>query len=172
MGHFRPISICNLLYKIISKLISIRLKPFIGDCVSFAQYAFVPGRNISDNVILLREVLHSFQLKGYNRKEFFLKADLSKAFDRMDWSYLQTVMTLYGFPVRLIGWIMECIESAEFSVILNGRGDGYFKPQCGLRQGYALSPYMFILGMDLLCRDLQFQVAKGRAVGVRLAPNA
>lgn len=172
MSQYRPISVCNLIYKLISKIISIRLKPFIGGCISTAQSAFVPGRTISDNVILLREVLHSFNMKGYKREEFCFKADLSKAFDRMDWQYLRMVMNLYGFPAKLIMWIMSCVESAEYSVILNGRGDGYFKPECGLRQGCALSPYLCILGMDLLSRHLQYLVNKAGLIGVKLAPRA
>lgn len=64
--HFRPISVCNVIYKLISKIISIRIRPFIGGCI-------VPGREISDNVILLREVLHSFKLKSYSHDEFCLK---------------------------------------------------------------------------------------------------
>lgn len=123
-------------------------------------------------MILLREVLHSFKLKSYNHDEFCLKVDLSKAIDRMDWDYLQQILPLYGFPQKLIQWIMSCVRSAEFSVVLNGVGDGYFKPQCGLRQGCTLSPYLFILGMDLLCRALEDLVDKRVLRGLRITPQA
>lgn len=172
VSHFRPISVCNVIYKVISKLICSRLKPFIGNCISQAQSAFVPGRDISDNVILLREVLHSFRSNNYHTKGFCLKVDLSKAFDRMDWDYLERIMPLYGFPSKLIMWIMGCVRSAEFSVVLNGVGDGFFKPKCGLRQGCALSPYLFILGMDLLCRSLENLALTGILRGLKLAPQA
>lgn len=168
VSQFRPISVCNVVYKVISKVLSTRLKPYIGLCISHAQSAFVPGRDISDNVILLQEVLHSFRSK-YG---FCLKVDLSKAFDRMDWDYLQTIMSYYGFPSRMIMWIMGCVRSAEFSVVLNGVGDGFFKPQCGLRQGCALSPYLFILGMDLLCRSMEHLASNGDLKGLRIAPQA
>lgn len=85
--EFRPISVCNVLYKLISKILTLRLKPYIGQCISRAQSAFLPGHEISENVILLREVLHSFGLSNYKNKEFCLKMDLSKAFDRMDWEF-------------------------------------------------------------------------------------
>lgn len=82
--HYRPVSICNVIYKTISKIIACRLKPFMGECVAKAQTAFVPRRDISDNVIILWEVLHSFGLKSYKNREFCLKLDLSKAFNHMD----------------------------------------------------------------------------------------
>lgn len=172
VGEYRPISICNLIYKLISKLISTRLKPFISGCISQAQTAFVPGREISENIVLLREVLHSFSLSDYGNSEFCLKLDLSKAFDRMDWHYLRSILPLYGFPSKLVNWIMACVSSAEFSIVVNGRGDGYFRPKSGLRQGCALSPYLFILGMDLLSRGLDFMTHNGYLTGVKLAPTA
>lgn len=172
VNEYRPISICNLIYKLISKLILTRLKPFISGCISQAQTAFVPGREISENIVLLREVLHSFSLSDYNNSEFCLKLDLSKAFDRMDWNYLRSILPLYGFPDKLVHWIMACVSSAEFSIVVNGRGDGYFRPNSGLRQGCALSPYLFILGMDLLSRGLNFMTDHGYLSGVKLAPTA
>ncbi|XP_078153121.1 uncharacterized protein LOC144548322 [Carex rostrata] len=172
VGHFHPISVCNVIYKLISKTIAARIKPYISSCISPAQSAFVPGRDISENVILLREVLHSFKLKNYVNKEFCLKVDLSKAFDRMDWNFLASILPFYGFPPRLVQWIMACVKSAQCSVIINGTGDGYLKPECGLRQGCALSPYLFILGMDILSRQLQYLTDCGVLKGVKLAPSA
>lgn len=121
---------------------------------------------------MLREELHSFQSTNYHTKGFCLKVDLSKAFDRMDWDYLEWIMPLYGFPSKLIMWIMGCIRSTEFSVVLNGDGDGFFKPKCGLRQGCSLSPYLFILGIDLLCRSLENLALTGILRGLKLAPQA
>lgn len=126
-------------HKVISKILAQRLRPFIPDLVSNAQAAFVPGREIANNIILLREVLHYFKQRSYNRKEFCLKVYLSKAFDRMDWGYMDDILTALGFPLQFKGWILACVKSAEFSVLVNGWGDGFLKPQCGLRQGCALS---------------------------------
>lgn len=170
--EYRPISVCNISYKIISKLIAARIRPLISLCVSKMQSAFIPGREISENVILLREVLHCFRMKNYKKAQFCLKVDLSKAFDRMQWSYLEEILPLYGFPAQVISWIMACVSSAEYTIILNGRGDGFFKPTCGLRQGCALSPYLFIIGMDLLSRKLQHQTDLGRLKGIRVSANA
>lgn len=172
VADYRPISVCNTIYKIISKLLAMRLQPIISHCIFKAQSAFIPGREIVENTILLREILHSFKSKNYKNPEFCLKVDLSKAFDRMDWVFLKYLLQLYGFPINFSNWVMACIESAEFSVVINGDGDGFFRPSSGLRQGCALSPYMFILGMDLLTRHLNFQLEEGELVGLRIARTA
>jgi hypothetical protein len=169
---FRPISVCNVIYKLISKILTLRLKPFIGSCISRAQSAFIPGREISENVILLREVLHSFGLPSYKNKEFCLKVDLSKPFDRMDWDFIRLLMPIYNFPLKFAKWVMGCIESAQFTIVLNGKGDGFLRPASGLRQGCSLSPYIFILGMDVLSRSLEYRVKTGALREVRLAPSA
>lgn len=81
-------------------------------------------------------------------------------------------MPMYNFPPGFTNWIMGCVCSAEYSIVLNGKGDGFLKPQSGLRQGCSLSPYMFILGMDLLSRSLALKVRLGILKGVSLAPSA
>lgn len=172
VGQFRPICVYNLVYKIISKILAKRMKPCIDPLISKSQSAFISRKEISNNIILFREILHSFKQKRYKRKEFCLKVDLSKAFDRMDWSYIISVLSLYSFPSRFTNWIMGCVVSTQFSLVFNGRGDAFFTPKCGLRQGYALSPYLFILNLDLLSRGFQYQVEKGLLQRVRIAPSA
>ncbi|XP_078175152.1 uncharacterized protein LOC144568653 [Carex rostrata] len=174
VADYRPISVCNVLYKVISKILTSRLKPYIAGCISASQSAFVPGREISENVILLREVLHSFKSPSYSSSDFSLKVDLSKAFDRMDWDYLEAILKLYGLPPRMSVWIMSYVRSSEFSIVLNGGGGGggSLKPTCGLRQGCSLSPYLFILGMDLLSRSLAHLVQGKWLHGVKLEPSS
>lgn len=75
--------ICNVLYKIISKILSTRLKPTIPTIIHNNQVAFTPGRHISDHVILMREIMHTFALPSFRKPAFCQKSDLSKAFDRM-----------------------------------------------------------------------------------------
>ncbi|KAJ4781259.1 RNA-directed DNA polymerase (reverse transcriptase)-related family protein [Rhynchospora pubera] len=166
---FRPISVCNVIYKTISKLLSKRLQPYIPSMVSPTQTAFTPGRQIGDNVIILREVLHSFSLKSYTSHSFCLKVDLSKAFDRMYWPYVFDVLKLYGLPLNYVSWVKACVTSASFSININGSSDGFIRPTNGLRQGCALSPYLFILAIDVLSRLLQFLVAAGQLKGVKLS---
>jgi hypothetical protein len=81
---FRPISLCNVTYKIIAKSIAERLKPYLPDYIDHAQAAFVKQRHISFNIIITQEIFHSFQLRSWKQQAFILKIDLAKAFDRLN----------------------------------------------------------------------------------------
>ncbi|KAJ4801583.1 reverse transcriptase [Rhynchospora pubera] len=170
--HYRPISVCNFMYKVISKVLCSRLKRVIGTLIFPNQTAFTPGRDISENIIVLREVMHSINTSNYVADSFCYKCDLSKAFDRMNWDFIFRVLAIYGFPGPYIEWIKACVTSARFSILFNGRADGFIEPKRGLRQGCSLSPYLFILCMDVLSRLLEFRASQGFITGIRIAQNA
>jgi len=98
MKDWRPISLCNVLYELISKVLANRLKVVLPQCISDNQSVFVPRRSILDNAMVAIEVLHSMKLKARgNDGNVSLKLDISKAYDRMDWEYLREVMVKMGF---------------------------------------------------------------------------
>ena len=98
MKDWRPIALCNVLYKLISKVLANRLKVVLPQCISDNQSSFVPGRSILDNAMVAIEVLHSMKLRSQrNDGNVALKLDISKAYDRMDWEYLGVVMIKMGF---------------------------------------------------------------------------
>lgn len=89
----RPIALCNVLYKILAKLLVNRLKVILPEVISENQSAFVPSRNITDNVIIDFKIIHAMKnKKTRNDDEVALKLDISKAYDRVDWGYLQQRM--------------------------------------------------------------------------------
>ncbi|XP_021994181.1 uncharacterized protein LOC110890840 [Helianthus annuus] len=155
---YRPISCCNTLYKCISKIISDRMKDGLADIVSINQSAFVPGRRISDNILLTQELMHSYHRKvGPPRCAFNI--DIQKAYDTVEWSFLEGTLTGFGFHTELVKWIMACVASTSFSLAINGNHFGYFKGRRGLRQGDPMSPYLFTMVMEVLTLILNKHVA-------------
>ncbi|KAJ1696584.1 hypothetical protein LUZ63_005096 [Rhynchospora breviuscula] len=169
---FIPISVCNFLYKVISKILANRMKSFIPALVSTNQTAFTLGRDIFENMIVIREVMHSMRKRSFHPPSFCFKCDLSKAFDRMKWEFIFKVLALFGFPGEFIQWIRACVTMARFSILINGKADGFITPKRGLRQGCALSPYLFILCMDIFTRMLVFHEQRGFIRGFKLAHAA
>ena len=129
VSHFRPISLCNVLYKIISRVIVNRLKPIMDSIITPFQNAFIKGRNISDNILLAHEIIDVVRKKKGRRDKFgVLKIDMSKAYDRVSWNFLKVVLTVMNFDSKWINWIMECISSVEYTLLINGSMTRSFKP--------------------------------------------
>ena len=97
LTNFRPISLCTVLYKTISKLLATRLKKVLQHCISPSQSTFVPGRQILDNVIIAHEILHFLKSRRTGKVGFMtLKLDMSKAYDRVEWKFLGRIMMCMG----------------------------------------------------------------------------
>ncbi|KAA3489714.1 reverse transcriptase [Gossypium australe] len=157
MSQFRPISLCNVIYKIIAKVLVCRMSEVLGFCINEAHGAFVPGRLISDNVLIAYEVLHSLKMKKRGQKgNFALKLYMSKAYDRVEWDFLAGMMKHLGFHEEWIILIMRCVCSVSYSMSLNGCTSDWFSPSRGLRQGDPLSPFLFLIcaeGFSILIEE-------------------
>jgi hypothetical protein len=129
----------------------------------------VPNRSIQDNSITTHELLHSFKLKRGKCGFMFLKMDMEKAFDKMEWKLILAIMQHLGFHATWLHWIESCISFTSFSILLKGSPFGLFSPKKGLRQGDPLSPFLFILGSKLLSRLLLKEERIGNIKGMKIA---
>lgn len=118
MKDFRLINLVGGLYKLLAKVLANRLKLAVGEVVSKNQHAFIQGRQILDTVLIASEAIDS-RLEN-NNPSLFLKLDIEKAYDHVNWDYLLSIMSNMGFGQRWISWIKQCISTTSFSVLING----------------------------------------------------
>ena len=173
MSDFRPISLCNVMYKIIAKVLANRLKQILPHIIAPTQSAFVPGRLITDNVLVAYEALHTMHGHKIGKTgSLALKLDVSKAYDRVEWNFLKQIMLKLGFPEGWVDRVMSCVTSTSFSILINGKPFGMINPTRGLRQGDPLSPYLFLLCAEGFTSLLQKAELEGRIHGVSICRRA
>ena len=164
--RFRPIALCNVIYKIISKVIANRLKPLLPTLVSEEQMGYVEGRQILDNIIQAHETIHS--LITNKKVGMIMQLDIAKAYDKVSWLYIISILKSYAFYHNWIKWIMVLVTTTSCSILLNGAPSKNFKISRGLKQGDPLSPFLFILMMEGLGRAMKAAKEEGRIYGLRL----
>ncbi|KAL0288057.1 UNVERIFIED_CONTAM: putative ribonuclease H protein [Sesamum radiatum] len=157
VSDFRPIACCNVLYKALTKILLRRLQTVLHLLIDYSQKAFIPGRAIADNVMLAQELL-----AGYNQNKLpprcTIKIDIHKADDSVNWDFILESLRIFNFSISFIGWMEQCITTASFSISLNGSIHGFFQGARGIRQGDPMSPYLFVIVMEVWHVLLKFRV--------------
>ena len=112
LNDFRPISLCNCICKVVTKVIARRLKGIFSDHITEEQFGFWEGRQIHEAIRAAQEGLHSMKTKNHNG--VVLKVDLAKAYDKVRWMYIPLLLTHLGFDIAFIRWVMTCITTVSF----------------------------------------------------------
>ncbi|KAI0497165.1 hypothetical protein KFK09_020387 [Dendrobium nobile] len=167
-NQFRPISLCQSLYKVVAKILVNRLKPVLSGLIGEAQGAFVPGRLIANHGLLAQEMMCKFQHSTMQSGLMALKVDMEQAYDCMSWDTLRRTMEAMGFSGKFIHWVTECVCEPRFAFMLNGNRSQWINAHSGLRQGCPLSPYLFILCSELLTKAFN---QSGAGLGVQIVPT-
>ena len=156
----------------LNSVLANRLKRVLPQIISEHQSAFIKGQLITNNILAAFETLHYIKNHNSGNSGYMaLKLDISKAYDRVEWSFLRAVMIKMGFNDRWVALVMECITSVTYSLLINGEPLGDIKPSRGIRQGDPLSPYLFLLCSKGLHRMIQRATERGEIQGVSICRN-
>ncbi|KAL0315459.1 UNVERIFIED_CONTAM: hypothetical protein Sradi_5424100 [Sesamum radiatum] len=152
-SEYRPISLCNVMNKIYTKLMIIRLGHVLSKVVSLSQSGFVPGQLLSNNVLLAHELIHSLESRRPEPNVVF-KLVMAKAYDRVSWEFLYQVLRQKGLPQRYIGLVASAVSHYWFSILVNDEHAGFFHLTRGLWLRDPLSLAFVVLAAHYLLRGL------------------
>ena len=150
-----------------------RLKYILPAIISPTQSAFVPGRLITNNILVAYETLYTMHVRKKGKKGLIaLKLYISKVYDWVEWPFLQGMMQKMGFPDKWIGWVMGCVTTPSSFILINGKPYGNINPSSSIHQGDPLSPYLFLLCVVGLTSLLTKVEHDGRIHGVSVCRKA
>ena len=158
--YFRPITLLNLDYKIVSKIIARRIENVLPLLICSDQSGFVKGQYIGQNVRLINDILE--QTKLQNIPGILLQLDFQKALDTIEWKFIQNAIAFFNFGESIQRWIQTFYSNIQSSVLNNGFSTNYFALSRRVRQGCPLSPFLFVLAVELLaCKIRQDKGFRG-----------
>ena len=153
LKNWRPLSLLNTDYKILTKLLANRLKYVLPSIINEDQSGYLEGCFIGQNIRLLEDI--SFFTKAENKPGIILSIDFEKAFDSVNWNFLINTLKFLNFGQNIISYIKTVYNNIESTVINNGNTSKYFKLERGVRQGCPLSAYLFILIIEILANKIR-----------------
>jgi hypothetical protein len=140
--QYKPNSLCSCIYKIVSKVIDLRVKNLLSNAISIEQFGFLLGRHTHKANVVSQKGLHSIKTKRMSSIVTML--DLSKTYERVIQIYLKMMLLYLGFIVHFVKWVINCLSSVSFAPLINGPTSTLFRLGRGLRHGPPLSHYFFL----------------------------
>ena len=166
-SNYRSSSLTTSLYKLIAKVLAERLKSTLPDTIiSENQMAFVRERQITYAILITNEVGNFWKIK--KTKGFVSKLDIKKAFNKINWTFIDLMLLKNGFSHKWRNWIKSCISSVQYSIMINEKSRGKIQSTRGIRQGDPISPFIFVIIMDYFGSLLNFLKTQQKIKGVRI----
>lgn len=159
--QFFPISLCNVTFKLVTKVLVNRLKMIMEHIVSPNQSSFVPHQQTTDNITVCHELIDALKRKSGARGGMIIKIDLEKAYDGLEWSFIKETLIDVGLPQPMVNVIMKCVTRASFRLVWNKDCTESMQQLRGIRQGDLISPYVFVLCLERLAQQIQKEVDIG-----------
>ncbi len=153
LKNWRPISLLNTDYKILTKLLASRMQLVLPDIIHTDQVGYIKGRYIGQNIRTILDMIEYTKATQTPGMAIFL--DFEKAFDSVEWTFLQKSLTTFGFGPKFVNWVKIIYSNINASIINSGFTTDYFRLERGIRQGCPLSAYLFIVAVELLAIQLR-----------------
>ncbi|KAI4299963.1 hypothetical protein L6164_033384 [Bauhinia variegata] len=130
-------------------MLVMRLKVVLSLLVDHNQGAFIQDQSIIHSILPTQDLIRHYRRKNISPR-CILKVDMKKTYDSIEWKFIEQLMRAFGFPNTFIKWLMACLTTSSFSLMINGEITGFFAGGIGLRQGDPISLLVFVLVMEYL----------------------
>ena len=168
--NWRPITLLNVSYKILAKALASRLVNILPNFICSTQTGFIKGRYILENLVTSWESMEWAKSSNQNSAMFLL--DFEKAYDRIEWDFILSILQAFGFPDEFVRYIQVLLKDSSARIEINGFLSNPIPLSRSIRQGCPLAPALFVIASDALYYILRDDTISPKVNGISLPDNS